>query len=237
MLIVDVEGFEGPLDLLLVLARQQKVDLARISVRALADQFVQFVSRVRDIEQAADYLVMAAWLTYLKSRLLLQTEDETEDDAHTLAALLTFRLQKLDAMRTAAAQLMNRNRLGRDVFARGAPEGIRLVRTSLYEVSFYELLTAYSSQKAREKQAPWKPTPLPVMSLETARKHLQNFMADLGDWARLDSLVDLETPKTPKTSSPLASFFAAALEEVRSGTLQLRQTAPFAPLYIRKTPL
>ena len=231
-LILDLEGFEGPLDLLLALARQQKVDLARISVRALADQYVKFLSHVRDIELAADYLVMAAWLIYLKSRLLMHSEDEDQEDAEHLSWILTFRLQKLDAMRTAAAQLMNRNRLGRDVFARGAPEGIRLVRRSLYEASLHELLTAYSTQKAREKAPPWKPTPLPVMPLEAARKRLKALMGGLEEWSPLDSLI----PQGLGRRSAFASVFTATLEEARRGTLELRQTAPFTTLYVRRTP-
>src|SRR6185312_6558631 len=152
-LVVDVDGFEGPLDLLLQLARNQKVDLARISVLALAEQYLLFVERARRfrLELAADYLVMAAWLAYLKSKLLIpkQPGDE-EETGEEMAAVLQFRLQRLEAMRDAAARLVNRNRLGRDVFARGMPETVIVERRNEYSASFYDLLTAYAAQRQRQ---------------------------------------------------------------------------------------
>ncbi|HEX5931539.1 MAG TPA: ScpA family protein, partial [Methyloceanibacter sp.] len=152
-LVVDVEGFEGPLDLLLALARTQKVDLAKISVLALAQQYLDFIAEARRLrlEIAADYLVMAAWLAFLKSKLLLPAEpsEEGEPTGAELAALLAFRLKRLDAMREASAQLMTRKRLGRDVFARGLPEPMRVTRKSIYGANVYDLLKAYSQQRQR----------------------------------------------------------------------------------------
>jgi segregation and condensation protein A len=237
-LVVDVEGFEGPLDLLLALARTQKVDLAKISVLALAQQYLDFISEARRLrlEIAADYLVMAAWLAFLKSKLLLPAEpsEEGEPTGAELAALLAFRLKRLDAMREASAQLMTRKRLGRDVFARGLPEPIRITRQSIYGANVYDLLKAYSQQRHRMAVRSWRLPPRSVWSLTEARGELERLLGMTLDWAPLDQLLAefLVEPELRRTA--LASSFTASLEMTREGTLEIRQAKSFAPLLVRR---
>ena len=237
-LVVDVEGFEGPLDLLLALARTQKVDLAKISVLALAQQYLDFIAEARRLrlEVAADYLVMAAWLAFLKSKLLLPAEkdEEGEPTGAELAALLAFRLKRLHAMREVSAQLMTRKRLGRDVFARGTPEPIRITRKSIYEANVYDLLKAYSQQRQRTAIRTWQIRQRTVWSLKEARAELERLLGIAGDWAPLDQLLAefLVEPELRKTA--LASSFTATLEMTREGALEIRQAKSFAPLLIRR---
>jgi segregation and condensation protein A len=237
-LVVDVEGFEGPLDLLLGLARTQKVDLAKISVLALAQQYLDFIAEARRLrlEIAADYLVMAAWLAYLKSKLLLPAEpsEEGEPSGAELAALLAFRLQRLGAMRDAAAQLMTRKRLGRDVFSRGMPEPIKLTRASTYDASVFDLLKAYSQQRQRTATRSYQMQPRTVWSIKEARGELERLLGMALDWAPLDQLFAefLVEPELRRTA--LASGFNASLEMTREGTLELRQAKQFAPLLMRR---
>jgi segregation and condensation protein A len=237
-LVVDVEGFEGPLDLLLALARTQKVDLAKISVLALAQQYLDFIAEARRLrlEIAADYLVMAAWLAFLKSKLLLPAEkdEEGEPTGAELAALLAFRLKRLHAMREVSAQLMTRKRLGRDVFGRGAPEAIRITRKSTYEANVYDLLKAYSQQRQRTAIRTWQIRPRTVWSLKEARVELERLLGIFCDWAPLDQLLAefLVEPEMRKTA--LASSFTATLEMTREGALEIRQEKSFAPLMIRR---
>jgi segregation and condensation protein A len=237
-LVIDVEGFEGPLDLLLTLARTQKVDLARISVLALAEQYLQFITEARSLrlEIAADYLVMAAWLAFLKSKLLLpsETSEEGEPTGEELAALLAFRLQRLHAMRDAAAQLMTRKRLGRDVFARGMPEPIKITRNNQYEANVYDLLKAYSQQRQRTAVTSWKLPLRMVWSIKEARTELERLLGINCDWAPLDQLLAefLYEPELRKTA--LASSFSATLEMTREGALEIRQAKSFAPLLVRR---
>ncbi|HZP09627.1 ScpA family protein [Methyloceanibacter sp.] len=237
-LFVDVEGFEGPLDLLLALARTQKVDLARISVLALAQQYLDFIAEARRLrlEIAADYLVMAAWLAFLKSKLLLPSEpsEEGEPTGAELAALLAFRLKRLDAMREAAAQLMTRKRLGRDVFARGLPEPIRVNKKSVYDANVYDLLKAYSEQRRRTATRTWQVRQRTVWSLKEARQELERLLGISCDWAPLDQLLAefLVEPELRKTA--LASSFTATLEMTREGSLEISQSKLFAPLMIRR---
>lgn len=235
-LVVDVDGFEGPLDLLLHLARGQKVDLARISVLALAEQYLAFIERARHLrlELAGDYLVMAAWLAFLKSRLLIPHKKTDEGQSgDELAAILQFRLQRLEAMREAATRLMNRNRLDRDVFARGMPEATTIRRESTYSASLYDLLTAYASQRQRNAVTNVRIAKRGVWSLKEARDILTRLIGDFDDWTALDRfLIDhAVTPQERRTA--MASSFAAALELVREGTLQIRQDEAFAPLYLK----
>ena len=236
--VVDVEGFEGPLDLLLALARTQKVDLAKISVLALAQQYLDFIGEARRLrlEIAADYLVMAAWLAFLKSKLLLPDEksEEGEPTGEELAALLAFRLKRLHAMREASAQLMTRKRLGRDIFARGDPEPIRVLRKSVYDANVYDLLKAYAQQRQRAAKSTLHMKPRPVWSLKEARGELERLLGMSLDWAPLDRLLAefLVNPETRRTA--LASSFTASLEMTREGTLEVRQEKPFAPLLIRR---
>lgn len=239
-LVVDVAGFEGPLDLLLHLARNQKVDLSRISILALAEQYLAFVERVRALrlELAADYLVMAAWLAFLKSKLLIPKQPgEAGESGEELAAVLQFRLKRLEAMRDAAARLVNRNRLGRDVFARGMPEMVIIEKRNAYQASLYDLLTAYAQQ--RQKQAITNVTIARrgVWSLKDAREVLTKLVGTLRDWTALDSflLEYLTDPQERRTAT--ASSFAATLELVREGKMELRQDEVFAPIYLRgRTP-
>lgn len=237
-LVVDVEGFEGPLDLLLAMARTQKVDLAKISVLALAQQYLDFIAEAKKLrlEIAADYLVMAAWLAFLKSKLLLPAEPSAEGEptGEELAQLLAFRLKRLSAMRDAAAQLMTRKRLGRDVFPRGMPEPLRITRTSLYDANVYDLLKAYSQQRQRSAVRTWQVKTRTVWSLKEAREELERLIGIACDWAPLDQLLAefLVGPELRKTA--LASGFTASLEMTREGLLELRQAKLFAPLLIRR---
>jgi len=237
-LVVDVEGFEGPLDLLLALARSQKVDLAKISVLALAQQYLDFIGEARRLrlEIAADYLVMAAWLAFLKSKLLLPAEpsEEGEPTGAELAALLAFRLKRLHAMREASAQLMTRKRLGRDVFARGLPEPTRITRKSVYGANVYDLLKAYSQQRQRTATLSLRMRPRTVWSLKEAREELERLLGMNVDWAPLDRLFAefMVEPELRRTA--LASGFTATLEMTREGALEIRQSKSFAPLLIRR---
>lgn len=238
-LLIDVQGFEGPLDLLLHLARNQRVDLARISVLALAEQYLEFVEQARAVrlELAADYLVMAAWLAYLKSKLLIPKQQG--DDGETgeeLAASLQFRLKRLEAMRDAAAALVNRNRLGRDVFPRGMPEVVMVDRASQFSATLYDLLTAYASQRQRQAVTNVQIAKRAVWSLKEARVALARLMGRIEDWVSLDRFLIDYALSPQERASALASSFAASLELVREGKLEVRQNAPFEPIYMRAKP-
>ena len=234
---VDVEGFEGPLDLLLELARRQKVDLARISILELANQYLAFVEAARKhrLELAADYLVMAAWLAYLKSRLLLPSPPkEAEDDAGDLAEKLAERLRRLEVIRRAADLLMQRPQLGRDVFMRGAPESIDLPAAANYTATLYDLISAYARQSQKRARTFVRMKPREVWTLAQARDALGRLMGDAADWVSLDHWL-IEFCVEPKLQrSARASSFSASLELVREGLIELRQDCAFAPLFLRK---
>ncbi len=233
---VDVQGFEGPMDLLLHLARNQKVDLTQISVLALAEQYLVFIDMARDrkLELAADYLVMAAWLAYLKSRLLIpKVKDEDGETGEQLASVLQFRLKRLEAMRDAAGKLVNRDRLGRDVFARGMPETVLVEKTSLYSASLYDLLTAYASQRQRQAVSHVQIAKRTVWSLKEARVLLVRMVGELQDWVALDAFLLDYIARPEDRASAIASSFAASLELVREGRMQIRQNAAFEPIYMR----
>lgn len=237
--LVDIEGFEGPLDLLLALARTQKVNLAKISILALVDQYLVFIAEAQKIrlELAADYLVMAAWLAYLKSRLLLPREkDEVNTaSAEELAQRLAFRLMRLDAMRSAAAQLVTRHRLGRDVFARGMPEVPKTVRETTYTAEVYDLLKAYAEQRRRTIKVVHVVKARRVWSIKEARQRLEKLVgASAGDWTQLDLFLEQYLPKGEEERSAVASSFGATLEMAREGLVELRQDEPFSPIYMRK---
>ncbi|MFS2326514.1 ScpA family protein [Brucella sp. H1_1004] len=235
-LLVDVQGFEGPLDLLLHLARTQRVDLSRISVLALAEQYLGFVEQAQalKLELAADYLVMAAWLAYLKSKLLIpKQKGDDEATGEELIATLQFRLKRLEAMRDAAANLVNRKRLGRDVFARGMPELVVVDRSSQFSATLYELLTAYTSQRQRQSVTHVQIEKRAVWSLKEARSALVRLMGISEDWISLDRFLINYALTPQERASALASSFAASLELVREGKLELRQNAPFEPIYMR----
>jgi segregation and condensation protein A len=236
-LVIDVEGFEGPLDLLLHLARTQKVDLAKISVLALAEQYLLFVEKARALrlELAADYLVMAAWLAYLKSRLLIpQSPKGDEPSGEEMAAQLAFRLKRLEAMREAATRLVNRNRLGRDVFARGAPEATVTDRTSSFEATLYDLLTAYAAQKQRQMVTQVTIGRRRVWSLSDARVILVRLIGEMKDWTALDQYLVRYLADPEERVTAIASSFAASLEMVREGRLEIRQDGAFQPIYMRR---
>lgn len=235
---IDIEGFEGPLDLLLHLARSQKVDLTRISVQSLAEQYLKFIdqARVLRLELAADYLVMAAWLAFLKSKLLIPKQaDDKGETGEELAAMLQFRLKRLEAMREAAVRLVNRNQLGREVFKRGAPEMVIVDKTSLFEASLYELLSAYTTQRQRMSVTQVEITSRAVWSLKEARDILTGMIGEIGDWVALDQFLIRYLIAPDQRVSALASSFAASLELVREGKLEIKQTSAFEPIFMRKT--
>lgn len=238
-LLIDVAGFEGPLDLLLFLARNQKVDLARISVLALAEQYLQFIESARRIriELAADYLVMAAWLAYLKSRLLIPQQPKDDGPSgEEMAATLAFRLKRLEAMREAATRLINRNRLGRDVHPRGAPEHVPSRATSAFEASLYDLLTAYAALRQRQAITQVTIEKRRVWSLSDARGILTRMIGEIADWTALDHFLLRYLPSPEERVTAIASAFAASLELVREGRLEIRQEGAFQPIYMRSGP-
>jgi segregation and condensation protein A len=237
-LIVDVDGFEGPLDLLLTLSRTQKVDLRRVSVLQLAEQYLLFIARARDlrIELAADYLVMAAWLAFLKSRLLLPPEPgEAGPSAEDLAAHLAFQLERLSAMREAAARLMARDQLGRDFFARGLPEGVSLHRKVSYDATLLDLMRAYARIRTKDDFRPFVMDREHVFTMEQALERMRGLIGYAGDWADLTSFLPEGWDVTPMARrSATASHFAAVLEMAKRGQVAIRQGETFAPIHIRR---
>jgi len=238
-LIVDVAGFEGPLDLLLALARTQKVDLAKISVLSLVEQYLEFIREAQrlKLEIAGDYLVMAAWLAFLKSRMLLPKEkvETGEQSAEEMAQRLAFRLARLEAMRNAMAHLMTRKRLGRDVFGRGSPEGVKTVRDTEWTAQIYDLLKAYADQRRRTVKVTHVVKARKVWSIKEARNRLEKLVGEsTGHWVQLDLFLHQYLPQGEETKTVIASSFGATLEMAREGVVELRQESPFAPLYVRK---
>ncbi|NNE83401.1 MAG: segregation/condensation protein A [Alphaproteobacteria bacterium] len=235
-LIVHLDGFEGPIDLLLTLARDQKVDLTKISILGLADQYLSFIEHAHKLrlEIAADYLVMAAWLAYLKSRLLLPaTEEDEEPTGAELAAALSYQLQRLESMRTAAENLFARPLLGRDIFARGAPEGIRVTTRSLYDASLFEILQAYGSTQRRRKPAPLRIEQMELFSMDDALGRLTRVLGRVPDWSALSNFLPGGLEDDLVRRSAVAATFAASLELVRSGQAEIRQDQLFGPIFFR----
>jgi len=231
---LSLDGWEGPLDLLLELARSQKVDLAQISILALVEQYLAYLAGARalKLEIAADYSVMAAWLAYLKSCLLLPKDPEAEPSPEELAFRLQMRLRRLDAMREAGARLLGRDRIGRDVFVRGAPEGLRLVRKSAWQVSAFDLFAAYGAIKARTQPPMHVVHPRAVMTLEEAIDRVSHMLGFALDWVSLEwFLPQTDDPQFRRSS--IASSFLAALELARRGRLDLAQEEAFAPIMIK----
>ena len=236
-LALHIDGYDGPLHILLALARTQKVDLKQISILKLAEQYLDFIREAQDlkIELAADYLVMASWLAYLKSRLILPPpHDDEVIDAEEMAARLVFRLKCLEAMREASAQLMGRDLLGRDFFVHGMPEGVRIKRQSTYEASLYEVLGAYSTQRLRNHYESWSPPKMDVLSIDRARMRIERLLGKLDDWESMDSLVagDMRDPQKRRTT--MASSFSAFLEYARDGRVELQQSKNFESLLVRR---
>ena len=237
--IVGVEGFEGPLDLLLALARTQKVDLSKIAILPLVEQYLTFIAQAQTLrlEIAADYLVMAAWLAYLKSKLLIprDRQDPATQSAEEMAQRLAFRLMRLEAMREAAAKLMTRKRLGRDVFPRGMPEGVKTVKDTTYTAEVYDLLKAYADQRRRTIKVVHVVKARRVWSIKDARQRLERLVgATGGDWTQLDLFLETYLPHGEEERTALASSFGATLEMAREGLVEIRQEEPFAPIYMRK---
>lgn len=236
--VVDIDGYEGPIDVLLALAREQKVDVTQISILQLADQYLEFVARVRsaNLELAADYLVMAAWLAYLKSRLLLpDTGSGDEPSGEEMAEALAFQLRRLEAMRDAGTRLMARSRLGRDVLARGAPERFVAATRPVYEATLFELLKAYGDQRRRMEGGTLHIEPTEYMSMEDALRHLRGVLGGISDWDSLWRFLPAGLGGVIPSRSAFASTFAASLELAREGRLKLRQDTMFGPIYMRAT--
>ncbi|MCO5129641.1 MAG: segregation/condensation protein A [Xanthobacteraceae bacterium] len=236
-LVVDVGGYEGPLDLLLNLARQQKVDLTKISILALADQYLAFIEAARKIrlELAADYLVMAAWLAFLKSRLLLpEPPSEEGPSAEEMATALANRLRRLEAIREAANRLMTRPQLQREIFMRGQPEAIAEIRHPKFTATLFDLLSAYATQRQQRVLATVHLAKRSVWSLAEARASLERLVGIAEEWSCLDEYLTAYVLDPSQRATVFASSFAAALELVREGTMEVNQKAAFAPLYFRK---
>ncbi|PTX55385.1 condensin subunit ScpA [Litoreibacter ponti] len=237
-LIVDVDGFEGPLDLLLTLSRTQKVDLRKVSILQLAEQYLVFIEQAKALrlELAADYLVMAAWLAFLKSRLLLPP-DPTEDgpSGEELAAHLAFQLERLSAMREASAKLMARDQLGRDFFVRGVPESVERVRRVTYTATLLDLMQAYARIKTKDEFRPFVMDREKVFTMEQALERMRGLIGFAGDWSDLTTWLPEGWETDPvKRRSATAATFAASLELAKQGQIELRQGEVFAPIQIRK---
>jgi segregation and condensation protein A len=238
-LMIDIDGYEGPLDLLLELARRQKVDLAKISILALAEQYLAFVetARTKRLELAADYLVMAAWLAYLKSRLLLPEPPKGEEpSASDLATALALRLKRLEAMREAARWLGSQAQLGRDVFARGAPEKISVTVEAQWQDNLYDLLSAYARQRVARQPVRMVLHQREVWTLAEARDALERLVGYAAQWTSLDDYLTTYTVKPAMRATVKASSLSATLEMVREGLVDIRQDGAFQPIYLRKRP-
>lgn len=243
-LLLDIDGYEGPLHLLLELARKQKVDLAKISILELAEQYIAFIKGAKDlrIELAADYLVMASWLAYLKSRLILpkETEDDVMPEADELAAHLAFRLQRLEAMRRAADGLFRLPLTGQSVFVHGMPAGLRSRTTPLYSAELLDILKAYGESRSKASIRNYKLPRPKVMSLEDARDRLRRAMLSVGlemtEWSELDSLLPMphDLEEEVPNRSIRASSLLAGLELAKEGDIEIRQTGVFTPIYVRR---
>ena len=235
-LILDLDGFEGPIDLLLGLAKDQKVDLKRISILELADQYLAYIEGVRQLrlELASDYLVMAAWLAYLKSRLLLpRADDDEEPDPELLAETLALQLRRLEAMREAGQRLFARDLLGRDVFPRGGAEGLLVIPRVFYSPSLHDLVRAYANQRRRDHLRTMSIEPSEIYSVEVALRRLATMVGQNLDWMSLQSFLPLNLADGLVARSALASTFAASLELAREGKIEVQQANMFGPIYLR----
>ena len=234
VLTIDIDGWEGPLDLLLALARNQKVDLRQLSILAFVEQYLVFIDEARalKLELAADYLVMAAWLAYLKSALLLPKDPTIDPSPEELALRLQLRLERLNAMRESGARLMARDRVGRDIFLRGNPEGLRVVKARAWECDYFELITAYGQVKARTQPVMHVVKKRQVMTLEEALERVSAMIGRAVDWTSIEAFLPVHAEPALRKSA-LASSFVAALELAKRGAVDLQQEATFAPLLLR----
>jgi segregation and condensation protein A len=236
-LVVNLDGFDGPIDVLLTLARDQKVDLARISILQLAEQYLVFVRLARDrhLDLAADYLVMAAWLAFLKSRLLLPVpKGDDEPSGAEMAAALQFQLQRLEAMRTAGQALMERPRLGLKRLPRGAPEPVAIHRQTVFDLTWHDLLRAYGAVRGRQRQASLSVEPFDLYSVDQALARLNSLMGQALDWTALVRFLPEDLADALHRRSAIGATFVAGLELARQGRLDLRQDGAFSPLYVRR---
>ena len=236
-LFLTLDGFEGPIDVLLSLARDQKVDLTQISILELAEQYLGFIQQAQtlNLEIAADYLVMAAWLAYLKSRLLLPTiDDEEELSTEQVAEALRFQLQRLESMRAVGEQLLGRPRLGVDIFSRGMPEAITDLAHPVYDVTLFELLKAYGDHKIRTERTTLRIAPTRLFAVEEAIGRLRRMLGRIPNWQTLFSFLPANLRGGLLTRSAMASTFAASLELVKEGKIELRQDDPFGPIFLRR---
>lgn len=233
-LTIEIDGWEGPLDLLLSLARTQKVDLRQISILQLVEQYLGFIENARalKLELAADYLVMAAWLAYLKSALLLPKDPEIDPSPEELALRLQLRLERLNAMRESGARLMARDRIGRDIFMRGSPEGLRVVRTTAWDCNFFELISAYGQIQARNAPVMHVVKRRAVMTLEEALDRVSAMLGHALDWTQLEAFLPIDAEPALRRSA-LASSFLAMLELAKQGRVELQQDSNFAPLMVK----
>ena len=235
VLTIDIEGWEGPLDLLLALARNQKVDLRHLSILALVEQYLVFIDEARalKLELAADYLVMAAWLAYLKSALLLPKDPTIDPSPEELALRLQMRLERLNAMRESGARLMARDRIGRDIFLRGNPEGLRVVKARAWECDYFDLITAYGQVKARTQLVMHVVKKRQVMTLEEALERVSSMIGRAIEWTAIEAFLPVSADPALRKSA-LASSFVATLELAKRGVIDLQQDGTFAPLLVRK---
>jgi len=243
-LLLNIDGFEGPIDVLLAMARDQKVDLTKISILQLARQYLQFVERAKELhlDLAAEYLVMAAWLAYLKSRLLLPREtDGTEPDARTMADALQFQLRRLEAMKKASQDLFSLPQLGQDIFPRGMPEGLRTVSNTIWDITLYDLLKAYGDIQRRAESQNYELPVFNLMSMETAVERLTKMLGKLprkgpfSVWTTLQSFLPERIKDKLYGRSSLASILTAGLEMVKQGKIEIKQDGLFRPIYMRAT--
>ena len=235
-LVVDLEGYEGPIDILLVLARQQKVDLIQISILQLAEQYLLFIEEARllRLEIAADYLVMAAWLAYLKSRLLLpELDDKDEPSGPEMAEALAFQLRRLEAMQRAGDKIMELPQLGRDSFSRGAPEGVNLKRIPVYDLSFFDLLNAYAGQHNRGRAETLEIEAIEIHSVDDILDRFKKFFGKIPNWEKLETFLPKNLRHGIIFKSAIAATFAAGLELVKAGKIELYQKKSFDQIYIR----
>ncbi len=240
-LVLELDGFEGPIDLLLTLARDQKVDLAKISILALAEQYLEFINRAKalQLELAADYLVMAAWLAYLKSKLLLPppADDSDEENPAELAARLAFQLQRLEAMQGVSKALFARPRLGQDFFARGMPERLRVSNRAIYEANLFDLMRAYGDiRRKQDVGSELRIMPTRLVSMEQAARRLRAVLGDMPDWQTLERFIPYDSDDPLLRRSAMASTFAASLELSKEGLVEIRQTGAFGTIYMRARP-